>query len=84
MLKRSGSSVYGKMAQAVASATEKSYEKGEGSPPSMVAKVISQALKSKKPKTRYAVGKFAKQLIFIRKWFGDRIFDQMIQKIIGN
>ena len=84
MLERSGNSVYGSMANAVAEATKQSYEKGGGSDPSLVAKAVSKALKARKPKTRYAVGKFAKQLIFLRKWFGDRVFDKVIQRTISN
>ena len=79
MLERSGNSAYGSMASAVAEATKKSYEKGSGSAPSVVAKTVSKALKARKPKTRYAVGKLAKPLIFLRKWFGDRIFDKVIK-----
>lgn len=78
MLARSGNSAYGAMANVVAEATRQSYAQGGASDPSVVAKTVSRALKARKPKTRYAVGKFAKQLIFLRKWLGDRIFDQLI------
>jgi short-subunit dehydrogenase len=78
MMERSGQSAYSAMAKVVESATKKSYEKSGGSPPSVVAKTVSRALKSRKPKTRYVVGKLAKPLIFIRKWFGDRIFDKAV------
>lgn len=79
LLDRSGRSAYAKMAKVVASAIEKSYERGGGSHPSVVAKAASKAVKARKPKTRYAVGQFAKPLILVRKWFGDRIFDKVIQ-----
>ncbi len=82
MMERSGSSAYANMAKAVASVTENSYEQGGGSPPSVIAKTISKALKAKKPKTRYAVGKFAKPLMFMRKWFGDRIFDRVVMSTV--
>jgi len=82
MLERSGSSAYADMAKAVASATENSSEPGGGSPPSVVAKTISKALKAGKPKTRYAIGKFARPLIFVRKWFGDRIFDWAVMRTV--
>ena len=45
-----------------------------GSSPELIAKTISKAIRSSKPKTRYLTGKFAKLLVFMRKWFGDRIF----------
>lgn len=80
MMERSGNSAYWKMARDVESATKKLYGKGGGSPPSVVAKTVSKALKSRKPKTRYVVGKLAKPLISIRKWFGDRVFDKAIMR----
>ena len=78
MIARSGNSAYSDIAKKMAQATKNAYEKGNSSPPSVIAKVVSQAIKAKKPKTRYAAGKFAEPLIFIRKWFSDRIFDKII------
>jgi len=86
MLKNSGNGPYSKMAVIVAETSKSTYEKkGAASPPSVIARAISKAIDAKKPKTRYAVGKLAKPLIFMRKYFGDRIFDwalmsQMKQK----
>ena len=78
MMARSGSSSYSDIAKKMAQATKNAYEKGNSSPPYVIAKVVSQAVKAKKPKTRYAAGKFAKPLMFLRKWFSDRIFDKII------
>nr|BCI56296.1 hypothetical protein 23 [Ralstonia solanacearum]BCI56334.1 hypothetical protein 23 [Ralstonia solanacearum]BCI56368.1 hypothetical protein 19 [Ralstonia solanacearum] len=36
------------------------------------------AVATKHPRTRYAVGKYVKQMILIRSWFGDRMFDRMV------
>jgi hypothetical protein len=44
----------------------------------VVADAILQAVRSRRPKTRYVIGKMAKPLMFIRKYFGDRIFDMAI------
>lgn len=78
MLERSGQGPYAAMAQAVAEASRAGFESGNPSPPSVIADVISKAVRAKRPKTRYAVGKYAKPLIFMRKWFGDRAFDRVI------
>ena len=78
MLERSGNSAYSEMANALAKATKKTYEQGGASDPSVVSNTVSQALKARKPKTRYAVGKFAKQLIFLRKFVSDNMFDKVI------
>lgn len=76
--KRSGSGAYAKVVQAVIASSKNAYGKGRGTSPDVVANVVSKAVQSAKPRTRYAVGKFAMPMIFIRKWFGDRVFDKAI------
>jgi len=79
MVERAQDSPYAKMAESLAKSTKQAYEKpGQSSPPSVIAKVISKAVKSKKPKTRYAAGKFAKPLLFMRKWLSDKWFDKAV------
>ncbi len=78
MMERSGNSAYSAMAKKMEQMTKSSYEKGNASEPAVIAKVVSQAVKAKKPKTRYAAGKFAKPMMFMRKWLGDRLFDKII------
>lgn len=81
MMKRSGNSAYAAMAKKMEQMI-KSYEKpGNASDPTVIAKVVSQAIKAEKPKTRYAAGKLAKPLMFMRKWLGDRIFDKIIMNV---
>ncbi len=76
MLERSGQSAYGGLAHKMAKTTRASYAAGKATPPVVIAEVISKALKAKRPKTRYVAGKLARPLMFLRKWFGDRIFDR--------
>jgi NAD(P)-dependent dehydrogenase (short-subunit alcohol dehydrogenase family) len=84
MLERSGQGPYQAIAQAMARATRDSYGKaGATSPPSVVADAIVHALKARRPRTRYVVGKLARPLIFIRKYFGDRLFDKAIMSQVG-
>jgi NAD(P)-dependent dehydrogenase (short-subunit alcohol dehydrogenase family) len=78
MMERSGGSAYSEMARRMQAATVKSYAKGGGSPPAVVARAVSAALKARRPRTRYVVGKMAKPLIFLRKWLGDRMFDWIV------
>ncbi|CAM6560165.1 Putative oxidoreductase YbbO [Escherichia coli] len=78
IVKRSASGPYGHLVQMVAKAIKKTYGHGTGSDPTVVANVVSLAVKSDNPKTRYAVGKFAKMLICLRVWLGDRLFDRII------
>jgi len=76
--KRAGSGAYADLVRGTVAATEGAYGKGRGSAPDVVAEVLSKVVAARKPKTRYAVGKYAKPMIFIRKWFGDRTFDRLI------
>ncbi len=78
MLDRSAGGPYDKLAQAVARATKGSYEQGGSSPTSVITNLISDAVSSSKPKTRYAAGKFAKPMLFLRRWLSDRMFDRVI------
>lgn len=78
MLKRSGSGPYSKMANAAAAATKASYEPGGTSNPSVIVRLILRAVRARKPKTRYSGGRYAKLMMFVRKWFGDRVFDRII------
>lgn len=78
IVKRSASGPYGHLVQSVAKAINKTYGHGTGSDPMVVADVVSLAVKSDNPRTRYAVGKFARLLIRMRIWLGDRLFDRII------
>lgn len=73
MMERSKGTPYEKSAQALASGAE-----GPMSPPSVITKCVVQAIESKRPKTRYIDGSMAKELVFMRTWFGDRIFDSIL------
>lgn len=78
LLKRSGTGPYAKLTQAVAKTTRDAYGHGRGTAPSVIADVVSKAVKEKKPRTRYVAGKYALPMIKIRAWFGDRMFDRVI------
>lgn len=78
MVSRSKGTPYESMANILAKTTKEMYDKGKVSPPSVITNLIIKAINSKKPKTRYVAGKFAKPMMFIRKYFGDRVFDKII------
>lgn len=58
------------------------YEPGNYSEPEVIANVISKAINTSNPKTRYAAGKMAKQTLMGRRWLSDRGFDKMIMNLI--
>jgi NAD(P)-dependent dehydrogenase (short-subunit alcohol dehydrogenase family) len=78
LLKRSGNGAYAKSTQAVAKSTREAYGRGRGTDPKVIADVVSKAVKTSRPRTRYVAGKYAAPMLFVRKWFGDRMFDRMI------
>ena len=79
ILERSGTGPYAKMAQSVAASMTRSYGHGQGTNPKVIADVVGDAVRSARPKTRYAAGKYAKLMIGVRKWLGDRAFDRLIK-----
>lgn len=82
MMKFSGNTAYSHLAKNVAKATADSYKDGGGSSPQVIADVVSKAVKARKPKTRYAAGKYANLMIGIRRWLGDRVFDRMVMATV--
>lgn len=78
LVKRSAGSAYARVSQAVAATTKATYGHGQGTSPTVIADVVSTAVRARKPQTRYVAGKYAKPMIAIRKWFGDRMFDRII------
>lgn len=79
VIERSGSGPYAQVAKSVAASMERSYGHGRGTAPKVIADVVGNAVKSSRPKTRYAAGKYAKMMIWVRKWLGDRAFDRLIK-----
>jgi NAD(P)-dependent dehydrogenase (short-subunit alcohol dehydrogenase family) len=69
---------YQKMYQSLLSAVESSNKKGSASPAAIIADIVSGVIRKRKPKIRYVAGTFAKPALFIRKWFGDKIFDKVV------
>lgn len=80
--KTSGAGAYKPLVDAMARTLTNSYKKGRGSPPSLIAKTVSKAIRAKRPKTRYLVGQNAKLFVFARRFFGDRIFDWLLLRQI--
>ncbi|HEY9176505.1 MAG TPA: oxidoreductase [Flavipsychrobacter sp.] len=77
--KRSQGGAYEDMAMQVMKSGEEMYKKpGSYSMPSVISKLVSEAVSSSAPKTRYAGGKLAKPMIFLRWLLSDRMFDKLI------
>ncbi|WP_196893097.1 oxidoreductase [Aureivirga marina] len=58
------------------------YKEGNYSSPEIVAEIILKSIKAKNPKTRYLVGKKAKQTLFFRKILSDKTLDKAIFRML--
>lgn len=79
MVERSKNGPYEKLVDGVVKSMQTSYGQNRGTSPDVIADTVSKAIASSRPKTRYAVGAYAKPMIWMRKWLGDRIFDRIIK-----
>lgn len=68
---------YANMSKALLASSDKTYNR-YGVGPEVIAKVVSKAIKSSRPKTRYAAGPLARLSITSRRLLSDRMFDRMI------
>ena len=76
---RSASSAYAGIANRVAARMNSGGP--SGSPPSVIANTISKALRARRPKTRYAAGKFARLALLTRSLASDRMFDRFVDRM---
>lgn len=75
--KFSGNGPYSEIVRKLTIATKK-MDEGGGSKPSLIADTVLNIINSNSPKTRYLVGKWAKPMVFMRVFFGDKIFDKVV------
>ncbi len=71
---------YADALQKIIESTRSMSEGGQLSPPSVITNLIVKAVHSKRPKTRYVAGAFAKPLMFMRKYLSDRMFDKILMR----
>lgn len=76
--KNSGLGAYAVHANKVATATEKLYSGNQLTDVDVLGKVIAHAAAVSRPRRRYVKGYMAKPAIFIRKWFGESVFEMLI------
>ncbi len=76
MHQSSGNTPYAELVKRTSAMFGESYKKGKASPPEAISSVISKALKSKRPKARYAAGANAMPIIFLRWILTDKAFDR--------
>jgi NAD(P)-dependent dehydrogenase (short-subunit alcohol dehydrogenase family) len=74
---------YSPQGNAVANSLSSESNQKRSSPPELIARTITKAVKARKPKTRYAVGFGAKPMIFLHDVLPDRSFDAVIRRATG-
>jgi short-subunit dehydrogenase len=82
IVRRSSNGSYKKMTEAFARTLTKSYQNNGGTDPKVIANLVLKAIQSPKPKSRYVAGQMAKPMMFIRKWFGDTIYDKVALSMV--
>jgi len=76
--KFSAKGAYASLTGKLVTATKKMYDSGQGSKAGVIAQTIAKIVSERKPKTRYRVGLYAKPMVWLRIYLGDRIFDKIV------
>ncbi|HEY1179313.1 MAG TPA: oxidoreductase [Phytomonospora sp.] len=76
----SGAGAYADMAEKMAARGETGL--ADGSDPSVVSDAIAEAIEAERPRTRYAVGHLAEQLLELNRTLPDRDFDAMATRAV--
>ncbi|WP_409464355.1 oxidoreductase [Amycolatopsis sp. GA6-003] len=76
----SGRGAYREMAEKMASQSETGL--ADGTDPAVVAQTVRQAVEADPPRTRYAVGLHAEQLLELNRTLPDRDFDELVTRSI--
>jgi NAD(P)-dependent dehydrogenase (short-subunit alcohol dehydrogenase family) len=79
LLQRSGHTAYAEQAQAHARLFDSSEKSTMVSEPDVVAATIARALRTHRPRTRYATGGGARVILFLRRILSDRVFDSLMR-----
>jgi NAD(P)-dependent dehydrogenase (short-subunit alcohol dehydrogenase family) len=73
---------YEALMQAVVAQAQKFTREGEGLPPGAVARVIAGAILSKRPRTRYTVGRDAAIIVGLARSLSDRMLDRLFARTL--
>ncbi len=75
-VKQTKNTAYGEMAKRFKKAFETTLSKN--AEPEVISRLVSKAIASSRPKTRYSGGYMAKPALFLRRWTGDRTMDKIL------
>jgi hypothetical protein len=74
----SGQGPYAGLTQKLVNATQKMYQNNGSSQPELIAQTVLKIVQTKRPATRYRIGKWAKPMVWMRVYLGDRLFDNIV------
>jgi NAD(P)-dependent dehydrogenase (short-subunit alcohol dehydrogenase family) len=80
--KTSGNGAYAEAANKSAEGTAKMYSSNRLTKPEVIGKIILKAVTAPKPRRRYVKGMGAKPTLFIRKWFGDGVYERVLKAMM--
>jgi NAD(P)-dependent dehydrogenase (short-subunit alcohol dehydrogenase family) len=83
LMKSAGGTEYEPAVKRLIGALSRGSQEGAFSPPSLIAETVALAVRAKRPKTRYARGRYAKLLLAMRKALPDHVFDLAVQRLSG-
>lgn len=76
--KFSGKGAYASLTNKLIAATKKMHDSGQGSKSTVIANAVNKIVNAKTPKTRYRVGLWAKPMVWMRIYLGDKLFDKIV------
>lgn len=76
--KFSSKGAYATLTNKLVAATQKMYDKGQGSKTTVISDTLTKIVNAKNPKTRYRVGLWAKPMVWMRVHLGDKLFDKIV------
>ncbi|WP_295895766.1 oxidoreductase [uncultured Vibrio sp.] len=82
MIKRDKGTVYDSIMNGIIKTNRNTNDGSPSTKPEVIAGVITKAIASKRPKTRYVAGKGAKAVLLMRKLLSDRGFDKAILNLL--
>lgn len=80
--KHSSKGVYSLLTNKLIAATKKMYDSGQASKTTVISNTIIKIVNSPKPRTRYRVGLWAKPMVWMRVYLGDKLFDKIVMSQI--
>lgn len=69
---------YSEMVAKIIEGTQKASQENGSSKPEVIVNTVTKIVSSSKPATRYRVGKFAKPMVWMRTYLGDKMFDRIV------